>query len=110
MKKPVIVALDFPNERTALQFVDQIDKDLCRVKVGKELFTQCGPALIKTLVSYGFDIFLDLKYHDIPHTVAGACRAAADLGVWMLNVHALGGQAMMNAARESLKGADCSLQ
>lgn len=86
-----------------MQLVDQLDPGLCRVKVGKELFTRCGPALVKQLTANGFDVFLDLKYHDIPHTVARACEAAAELGVWMMNVHSLGGIAMMQAARDVLK-------
>lgn len=85
-----------------MQLVDQLDPSLCRLKVGKELFTYCGPSLVKTLVARNFDVFLDLKYHDIPNTVAKACHAAADLGVWMLNVHALGGEKMMDAARDAL--------
>ena len=84
--------------------VSRLDPKLCRVKVGKELFTAAGPALIEKLRKPGFGVFLDLKYHDIPNTVAGACRAAAELGVWMINVHALGGRAMMVAAREALAG------
>ena len=84
--------------------VSRLDPKLCRVKVGKELFTATGPALIEKLRKPGFGVFLDLKYHDIPNTVAGACRAAAELGVWMINVHALGGRAMMVAAREALAG------
>ena len=84
---------------------DQIDPKRARVKVGKELFTRSGPSVVTDLVSRGFDVFLDLKYHDIPHTVAKACAAAADLGVWMLNVHTLGGAAMMEAAREAVDSA-----
>ena len=99
---PVIVALDFPSEQETLQLVDQLEPSLCRLKVGKELFTRCGPSLVKQLVDKNFDVFLDLKYHDIPNTVAKACAAAADLGVWMLNVHALGGEKMMHAARQAL--------
>lgn len=99
---PVIVALDFPSEGETMQLVDQLEPALCRLKVGKELFTRCGPALVKKLVDKKFDVFLDLKYHDIPNTVAQACVAAADLGVWMLNVHALGGEKMMQAARQAL--------
>ena len=104
MKKisPVIVALDFPSEKETMQMVDQLEPSLCRLKVGKELFTRCGPALVKQLVDKQFDVFLDLKYHDIPNTVAKACVAAADLGVWMLNVHALGGEKMMATARQAL--------
>lgn len=99
---PVIVALDFPSEKEAMQLVDQLEPSLCRLKVGKELFTRCGPALVKQLVNKNFDVFLDLKFHDIPNTVAHACEAAADLGVWMMNVHALGGEKMMQAARQAL--------
>ena len=99
---PVIVALDFPTEVETMALVDQLEPSLCRLKVGKELFTRCGPALVKKLVDKNFDVFLDLKYHDIPNTVAQACTAAADLGVWMLNVHALGGEKMMYAAKQAL--------
>ena len=99
---PVIVALDFSSEKETMQLVERLDPSLCRLKVGKELFTRCGPALVKQLVDKDFDVFLDLKYHDIPNTVARACEAAADLGVWMLNVHALGGEKMMSAAREAV--------
>jgi len=98
----IIVALDFADESSAMKLVDRIDPQLCRLKIGKELFTRCGPDLVKGLVASGYDVFLDLKYHDIPNTVANACKAAADLGVWMLNVHALGGPAMLAAAREAL--------
>ncbi|MBF0220051.1 MAG: orotidine-5'-phosphate decarboxylase [Gammaproteobacteria bacterium] len=100
----IIVALDFPAADAALNLAAQIDPSRCRLKVGKELFTRAGPALVESLQRLGFDIFLDLKYHDIPNTVAAACRAAADLGVWMVNVHALGGQRMMAAAAEALAG------
>lgn len=106
---PVIVALDFPSEKETMQMVDQLDPSLCRVKVGKELFTRCGPSLVKKLVDKNYDVFLDLKYHDIPNTVAKACIAAADLGVWMLNVHALGGEKMMQAARQALSADDAPL-
>lgn len=99
---PVIVALDFPSERDAMQLVEQLTPSLCRLKVGKELFTRCGPGLVKQLVDKNFDVFLDLKFHDIPNTVAQACKAAADIGVWMMNVHALGGEKMMQAAKEAL--------
>jgi orotidine-5'-phosphate decarboxylase len=99
---PVIVALDFPSEHEAMQLVDLLEPSLCRLKVGKELFTRCGPALVRKLVDKNSDVFLDLKYHDIPNTVARACIAAADLGVWMLNVHALGGEKMMLAAKQAL--------
>ena len=106
---PVIVALDFPSERETLQLVDQLEPALCRLKVGKELFTRCGPELVKQLVAKNFDVFLDLKYHDIPNTVARACAAAADLGVWMLNVHALGGERMMLAAKQALADKEAPL-
>lgn len=106
---PIIVALDFPSEQQTLQLVDQLEPSLCRLKVGKELFTRCGPSLVKQLVDKNFDVFLDLKFHDIPNTVAKACEAAADLGVWMLNVHALGGEKMMLAARQALSASDAPL-
>ena len=99
----VIVALDFSDVAAAEQLVERLDPSLCRIKVGKELFTRGGPALVGRLVSRGFRVFLDLKFHDIPNTVAAACAAAADLDVWMLNVHALGGRKMMEAAREVLE-------
>jgi orotidine 5''-phosphate decarboxylase, subfamily 1 len=98
----VIVALDYPDARPALALAEQLDPARCRLKVGKELFVRAGPALVEALQRRGFEIFLDLKFHDIPNTVAGACRAAAELGVWMVNVHALGGSAMMAAAREAV--------
>lgn len=98
----IIVALDFADAGAALALVERLDPALCRVKVGKELFTVAGPELVRTLVARGFDVFLDLKFHDIPNTVAAACRAAAGLGVWMLNVHASGGRRMMSAAQEAL--------
>jgi orotidine-5'-phosphate decarboxylase len=98
----LIVALDFPTAAEAITFSRRVNPQDCRLKVGKELFTAAGPALIETLSKQGFDIFLDLKFHDIPNTVAGACRAAVQLGVWMLNVHASGGRAMMEAAREAV--------
>jgi orotidine-5'-phosphate decarboxylase len=98
----IIVALDYPDAEPALQLVNQLTPDLCRLKVGKELFTAAGPQLIESVQQKGFEVFLDLKFHDIPNTVAKACEAAAKLGVWMVNVHALGGQKMMQAAREAL--------
>lgn len=98
----IIVALDYADKNSALAMADQIDPASARVKVGKELFTRAGPDVVSSLVNRGFDVFLDLKYHDIPHTVGRACAAAADLGVWMMNVHALGGMAMMQAAREAV--------
>ena len=105
MISPLIVALDYANERDALVLADQLDPAACRVKVGKELFTACGPAIVEHLQERGFDVFLDLKFHDIPQTVAKACRAAARLGVWMLNVHASGGSTMLRAAREAMNDA-----
>jgi orotidine-5'-phosphate decarboxylase len=102
--KRVIVPLDVPDMESALGLAARLDPKLCRVKVGKELFTASGPEVVERLHDRGFEVFLDLKFHDIPNTVAGACRAAARLGVWMLNVHASGGEAMMRAAREAVAG------
>ena len=102
--KRVIVALDVPDMASAIALASRLDSRLCRVKVGKELFTAEGPAVVHALQERGFEVFLDLKFHDIPNTVAGACRSAARLGVWMLNVHASGGEAMMRAAREAIEG------
>ncbi len=102
----VIVALDYASAAEALAMAGRLDPAQCRVKVGKELFTAAGPALVDGLVQRGFSVFLDLKFHDIPNTVAAACKAAAGLGVWMINVHAGGGRAMLQAAREALSGAD----
>ncbi len=99
----VVVALDYANETEALRFVDRISPQSCRLKVGKEMFTLFGPAFVRTLQQRGFDIFLDLKFHDIPNTVAKAVSAAAELGVWMVNVHASGGPRMMTAARDALQ-------
>lgn len=98
----VIVALDFPAAAAALALCERLAPGQCRLKVGKELFTRAGPALVRELGARGFEVFLDLKYHDIPNTVAQACAAAAELGVWMLNVHALGGRRMMEAARSAI--------
>ena len=98
----IIVALDFADAVSALALVARLDPALCRLKVGKELFTVAGPELVRLLVARGFDVFLDLKFHDIPNTVAAACRAAAALGVWMMNLHASGGRRMMTAAQEAL--------
>lgn len=100
--KPIIVALDYDNKSEALQLIDQLDPNMCRLKIGKEMFTLFGPELVKEIHSRDFDLFLDLKFHDIPNTVAKAVAAAAELGVWMTNVHASGGLAMMQAAREAL--------
>ena len=98
----VIVALDYEQEREALSFVDKIDPKSCRLKVGKEMFTLFGPDFVRKLHSKGFSVFLDLKFHDIPNTCSKAVRAAAELGVWMVNVHASGGERMMVASREIL--------
>lgn len=98
----IIVALDYADAASALALVERIDPALCRLKVGKELFTAAGPELVRALGARGFEVFLDLKFHDIPNTVAAACRAAAGLGVWMLNVHASGGRRMMTAAQAAL--------
>lgn len=99
---PIIVALDFPSAEQALALADQLDSKLCRVKVGKELFTRAGPEILTRLHQRGFEVFLDLKYHDIPNTCAQAVLAAAEQGVWMVNVHASGGLRMMQAAKETL--------
>lgn len=103
MQSPVIVALDFPRQQQALELARQLDPAQCRVKVGKELFTRCGPAVVEELHKMGFEVFLDLKFHDIPNTTAMAVRAAAELGVWMVNVHCSGGLRMMQACREQLQ-------
>jgi orotidine-5'-phosphate decarboxylase len=100
----IIVALDYAASAPALALAWRLDPARCRLKVGKELFTAAGPVLVEKLRAAGFEVFLDLKFHDIPHTVAAACRAAAGLGVWMINVHALGGRAMLTAAAEALAG------
>jgi orotidine-5'-phosphate decarboxylase len=99
---PIILALDFADPQAALAIIHQLAPRHCRLKIGKELFTRSGPALIEKLVKQGFEVFLDLKYHDIPNTVARACSAVAELGVWMINVHASGGRQMLLAAREAL--------
>ncbi|WP_374439515.1 orotidine-5'-phosphate decarboxylase [Pseudomonas panipatensis] len=101
-QSPIIVALDFPNREAALALAERLDPRLCRVKVGKELFTRCGPAVLESLAEKGFEVFLDLKFHDIPNTTAMAVKAAAELGVWMVNVHCSGGLRMMAACRETL--------
>jgi len=101
---PIVVALDYDTADAALALAEQLDPALCRLKVGNELFTRAGPGLVEQLQGQGFEIFLDLKFHDIPNTVAAAARAAADLGVWMFNVHAAGGSRMMTAAREAIEG------
>ncbi len=102
MDTKIIVALDYPDQSEALKLVQQLDPSLCRLKVGKQLFTAAGPRFVEDMVKRGFPVFLDLKFHDIPTTVGLACAAAANLGVWMMNVHALGGGAMLRAARAAL--------
>ncbi|MGB1008683.1 MAG: orotidine-5'-phosphate decarboxylase [Thiolinea sp.] len=102
MSSRLIVALDFPDRESALAFAGLLSPEMCRLKVGFELFVAAGPELVRELVARGYDVFLDLKFHDIPNTVASACRAAAELGVWMINVHASGGDKMMAAARQAL--------
>jgi orotidine-5'-phosphate decarboxylase len=103
-RSPVIVALDFPEAAPALALAGRLDPGQCRLKVGKELFTTCGPSLLAQLHELGFDVFLDLKFHDIPNTVAAAVRSAAIQGVWMVNVHACGGRRMLEAAAGALSG------
>jgi len=98
----VIVALDFDSKDVALAFVKKLNPSECRIKIGKEMFTYLGPDFVKYICSLGFDVFLDLKFHDIPNTVAKACKAAASLGVWMINVHASGGEEMMKAAKAAV--------
>ncbi|RAW08249.1 orotidine-5'-phosphate decarboxylase [Halomonas elongata] len=100
---PLIIALDYTSLDAALCMADRLDPTRCRLKVGKELFTRSGPDVLEALHGRGFEVFLDLKFHDIPNTVAGAVQAAAEQGVWMVNVHAAGGRRMMEAARERLE-------
>lgn len=104
----LLVALDFDNSRDCLQLVQQLNPSDCRLKIGKELFTAVGPTVVEEVQKLGFDVFLDLKFHDIPNTAAGAVKAAANLGVWMVNVHASGGSRMIAAAREAIQS--CSHQ
>jgi orotidine-5'-phosphate decarboxylase len=101
-QSPIVVALDYPTPKQAIEMAKQLDPSKCRVKVGKELFTASGPVILEQLHKMDFDVFLDLKFHDIPNTCAGAVAAAAELGVWMVNVHASGGERMMNAAAEAI--------
>ena len=103
VNSPIIVALDYPRQELAVEMARQLNPQQCRVKVGKELFTSAGPAVVEKLQNLGFDVFLDLKFHDIPNTCAKAVAAAAELGVWMVNVHASGGRRMMEAAREEVE-------
>ena len=100
---PLIIALDFPDSTSALNMARRLDPSLCRVKVGKELFTAAGPAILDSLHTLGFEVFLDLKFHDIPATTAAAVAQAANQGVWMVNVHAGGGRRMMETCRERLE-------
>ena len=102
MENKIIVALDFNSSSQAVEFVDTLDPKLCRLKIGKELFTAAGPNLVETMIKKEFDVFLDLKFHDIPNTVARAVQVAADLGVWMLNVHISGGSTMMKSAKDAI--------
>lgn len=102
LQSPIIVALDFDNEVEVLNLITKIDPNSCKLKVGNELFTACGAKIVEKLVISGFDVFLDLKYHDIPNTVYRASKTAANLGVWMLNVHASGGEEMLNMAKEAI--------
>ncbi len=102
MSSKLIIALDFSTKEQALQFIKPLSPQICKLKVGFELFVSVGPDFVRQLVDNGFDVFLDLKFHDIPNTVASACKSASALGVWMMNVHASGGDKMMSAARQAL--------
>ena len=102
VSSPILVALDFPSAESAIALARQLNPSLCRVKVGKELYTRCGPVILEELHKLGFEVFLDLKFHDIPNTTAQAVGVAADMGVWMVNVHASGGQRMMQACADKL--------
>lgn len=101
-RTPVIVALDFANEYDTLAFVRRLSPELCQLKIGKELFTATGRSLVEKLIQQGFKLFLDLKYHDIPNTVAQACKVAADMGVWLVDMHSSGGRRMMEAAADAV--------
>lgn len=103
---PIIVALDYDNEKDVMNFVSKVSPSLCKLKVGKELFTACGPKLVEKLVISGYKVFLDLKFHDIPNTVQNACRVASNLGVWMINIHAIGGFKMMEMAKSGVEQAN----
>ena len=105
----IIVALDYSSEAQAIEFVNKVTPELCKLKIGKELFTTAGPRFVEKIVAKGFAVFLDLKFHDIPNTVMKACQAVAELGVWMTNVHALGGRAMMQAAKEGVNHSSTKL-
>lgn len=99
---PIIIALDFDFKADALNLLERLDPKLCRIKIGKAMFTRFGPDFVRLVIAMGFEVFLDLKFHDIPNTVYDACRAAVDLGVWMINVHALGGDEMLIKAKEAV--------
>jgi orotidine-5'-phosphate decarboxylase len=101
--KKIVVALDYDSSEECLSLIDQLDPAYCRLKIGKEMFTLFGPQFVESLIQRNFDVFLDLKFHDIPNTVAKAVSAAASLGVWMVNVHASGGPRMMDAAKNELE-------
>ena len=102
MSSKLIIALDFPSAEQALTFIKQLSPESCKLKVGFELFISAGPDFVKQIVDLGYDVFLDLKFHDIPNTVASACRSASGLGVWMMNVHASGSVQMMASAKQAL--------
>lgn len=104
MDKPIIVALDYLNQQDVLQMADCLSPELCRVKVGKALFVSVGPSIIKQLHQRGFEVFLDLKFHDIPNTVNQAIKSVADLGVWLTNIHLLGGEKMIQSAKKAIEG------
>jgi len=106
MSSKLIIALDYPTAEQAMRFVDGLSPELCKLKVGFELFVAAGPDFVKSLVDQGYDIFLDLKFHDIPNTVASACKSAANMGVWMMNVHASGSDKMMSVAKQALVDID----
>ncbi len=108
MTSKLIIALDFSSAEQAAYFIKPLSPDNCKLKVGFELFVAAGPDFVKRLVDQGYDVFLDLKFHDIPNTVAAACKSAAELGVWMMNVHASGGGKMMQAAKQVLLESDSS--
>ncbi len=105
LSKPFIIALDYSDEKNALSMADKLSPDLCRLKVGKELFTSCGMSLIDRLHERGYEIFLDLKFHDIPNTVAKAINIIANKNIWMTNVHASGGERMLLSARKAIENA-----
>lgn len=102
-QSPIVVALDYPTMAQSIEMAKRLDPNQCRVKVGKELYTTSGPAILDSLHALGFEVFLDLKFHDIPNTVANAVSVAAKAGVWMVNVHASGGRRMMEASANALQ-------